>query len=237
MIEAIISGVGLGLGIAIMLGPAFFSLLQTSIDRGFRNAIQFAIGIALSDAFLIAVTFLGISSLFGKPMAGEIVGLVGGGILIGIGIHTFLNRCKRPEMCVEVEIKEAVKFEKKIILPKVPRPIVFFVKGFLLNLANPAIWFFWIFWVGVISTQYTKTDGGLDIISLMVFFTCTLATILCTDILKAYAANQLKGRINDKLMTKVNMLFGLILIGFGVFLIIRSAYPIIELMIKLKYLQ
>jgi threonine/homoserine/homoserine lactone efflux protein len=182
MIQTIISGIGLGLGLAIMMGPAFFTLLQTSIDRGFRNALRFALGIFLSDAFLIAVAFLGVASLLGRPMVKEIVGLVGGGALIGIGIYTFLQRWKGQSIKVEAEIMEAVEIEKTILLPRLSRPIIIFVKGFLLNLANPATWFFWIFWVGVVSTQYTNAQGSLDTFSLIVFFLCTLFTVLGTDV-------------------------------------------------------
>jgi threonine/homoserine/homoserine lactone efflux protein len=231
MIQTILSGIGLGMALAIMLGPAFFALLQTSIDRGFRYAFQFAIGITLSDAFLIVVAFFGIASLFGRPMVGEIVGLVGGGILIGISVHTFLHRCKKRDIKIEMEIKEAVDIEKSIILYRLPRPITLIIKGFLLNLANPATWFFWIFWVGIISTQYTNIEGQPNVFLLTIFFSCTLGTILFTDILKAYVANQLKDKINDKLMIKVNLVFCVILLGFGIYLVIKSVYPIIGLML------
>ncbi|MDR1951704.1 MAG: LysE family transporter [Bacteroidales bacterium] len=233
MIQTIISGIGLGLGLAIMLGPAFFALLQTSIDKGFRNAVRFAVGIFLSDMFLIAVAFLGVASLLGRPMVKEIVGLVGGGILIGIGIHTVLHRYKgRDIKKIETEIKEAAEIEKSILLYQLPRSVILYVKGFLLNLANPATWFFWIFWVGVVSTQYTNVKGQLNIFLLTIFFMCTLITVLGTDVLKAYVAHQLKNKINDNIMTKINVMFGLVVIVFGAILTLRSVYPIIEMMLK-----
>ncbi len=229
MIETIISGIGLGLGLAIMMGPAFFSLLQTSIDRGFRNAVRFAVGIFLSDTFLVSIAFLGAASVLGKPMIKELVGLVGGGMLVGMGIHTFLNRGKRGAQKVDAEIEIAAEIDE-IISPQLPKPIIFFGKGFLLNLANPATWFFWIFWVGVVSSQYADSTGHLDKLSLFIFFSSTLIAVLATDVLKAYVAHQLKSRINDKFISKMNMVFGLILIAFGIFLVARSIYPIIQFM-------
>jgi len=231
MIQTIFSDIGLGLALAIMVGPAFFALLQISIEKGFRSAAQFAIGISLSDAFLIAIVFLGMASFLGKPMVGNIVGLVGGGVLIGIGIHMFLQQYKGHDIKVEAEIKEAVEIERSILLYRLPKFIVPVVKGFLLNLANPATCFFWIFWVGIVSTQYTNDREQLEIFPLIIFFSCTLATILFTDIQKAYIANQLRDKINDRTMKKINIVFCLILMGFGVFLIGRSVYPIIELML------
>jgi threonine/homoserine/homoserine lactone efflux protein len=225
MIQTIISGVGLGLTLAIMLGPAFFALLQTSIDRGFGAAIRFAIGICVSDAFLIAIAFLGIASLMEKPVVGNIVGLAGGGMLIGMGIHTFLHRSRGRE------IKDTTKLREKIEQPH-SKSGAFYTRGFLLNLANPAVWFFWIFSVGLVSSQYINAKGGPDIFYLTIFFTCTLGTVLITDVLKAFGAHQLKSRINDQLMKTINMVFGLILVGFGVILVVRSAYPILEIMLK-----
>ena len=230
MIHTIISGIGLGLTLAIMLGPAFFALLQTSIDKGFRNAVRFAIGICVSDAFLIAIVFLGVASLMEKPMVGNIVGLAGGGMLIGMGVNAFLHRGKGRE--IETTLKKTIKTEEKIECPHVSKPFTFYTRGFLLNLANPAVWFFWIFSVGLVSTQYINAEGGPNIFYLTIFFTCTLGTILITDFLKAFGAHQLKNKINDKVMLKVNMIFAVILVGFGVYLIANSVYPIFEMMLK-----
>jgi hypothetical protein len=39
MLEAVISGITFGLALAFMLGPVFFTLLQTSIQEGFRAGV------------------------------------------------------------------------------------------------------------------------------------------------------------------------------------------------------
>ncbi len=223
MLEVIILGIGSGLGLSLMLGPAFFSLLQTSISRGFRSAAQLALGIFLSDVFLVALMlFFGAAVFFDKPTVKEIVGLVGGGILVGIGVHTILNRGKGYANETDAE-KDSEQIEKLTILQKTPKPIVYCVKGFFLNLTNPGTWIFWLLYVSAVKSQYTDT------FSLLVFSLCTLGTVLSTDILKAYGANQLKRWVNDVLMAKINICFGIILIGFGVFLIIKSVYPIIQM--------
>jgi len=233
MTQTIISGIGLGLTLAIMLGPAFFALLQTSIDKGLGNAIRFAIGICVSDAFLIAVAFLGVASFMEKSVVGIIVGLAGGGMLIGLGMHTFVHRSKGREIKLSMEAKNILKPEKKFEPQhRHIESVKYYAKGFLLNLANPAVWLFWIVSVGLVSSQYINTEGRTSIFYLTIFFTCTLGTVLITDVLKAFGAHQLKSRINEQLMKKVNMVFGLILIGFGVILVVRSTYPIFEIMLK-----
>ena len=45
----ITQGILFGLTLSLMVGPAFFSLIQTSITQGFRSGSQLAMGVALSD--------------------------------------------------------------------------------------------------------------------------------------------------------------------------------------------
>jgi len=233
MIQTIFFGIGLGLTLAITLGPAFFALLQISVTKGFRNAVRFAVGICVSDAFLIAIVFLGVASLMEKPAIANIVGLAGGGMLIGIGIHTFLHRSKGREVKIETEIKNVDEIEKRVEQhSKVSLPTKFYVKGFLLNLANPAVWFFWIASVGLVSSRYVDIEGGARIFYLIIFFACTLGTILVTDVAKAFGARQLRSKINEQIMKKINMVFGLVLIGFGVYLIVKSTSWIFEIIVK-----
>jgi threonine/homoserine/homoserine lactone efflux protein len=233
MIQTIFSGIGLGLTLAIMLGPAFFALLQTSIDKGFGCGVRLAIGICASDAFLIVIVLLGVTSFLENPTIWHITGLVGGGMLVGMGTHAFLHRSKGREIKVDQNTENAAikklrkRIEDRSHISKLNR---FYLKGFLLNLANPAVWFFWIFSVGLVSSQYINTKGGPDIFYLTIFFTCTLTTVLITDLLKAFGAHHLRSKINDKVMTIVNAIFALILIGFGVYLIVKSLYPIFEIM-------
>ena len=81
-----------GLTLSLMLGPAFFTLLQTSLEKGFRHAVRLAFGVFLSDAFLVTISILGASRLFNDPAASRIIGIVGGLSLVLIGIYTFRKK-------------------------------------------------------------------------------------------------------------------------------------------------
>ena len=61
--SAFFQGVVVGLTFAVLLGPGFFSLLQTSIHSGFRAGICLSIGIFLSDVFVLLLCYFGISHL------------------------------------------------------------------------------------------------------------------------------------------------------------------------------
>jgi len=52
MIQAVRTGIILGLTLAVLIGPVFFALLQTSIHKGFGAGVLVAIGISASDIFL-----------------------------------------------------------------------------------------------------------------------------------------------------------------------------------------
>ena len=62
--EIILNGIISGLVLALLVGPVFFTILQTSIERGFGSGALVAIGVSLSDAFYITLTYLGVYRLF-----------------------------------------------------------------------------------------------------------------------------------------------------------------------------
>lgn len=214
VLQICLEGILLGLGLAIMFGPAFFSLLQTSIERGFPAAVRLALGVITSDFFLVSISFLGASSLFATPNAKNIVGVVGGLTLVGIGIYTFQKK---------VNILEGLDSSAEIQLPS---QWTYFIKGFFMNMANPATWLFWFFWVGVVSSQYTH-ETGLHHWAVVLFFSMSLLTVFVTDIGKAFIAHQLKAYVKSQTVKIINRIVGIVLGGFGLYLFGRSIYPFI----------
>ena len=78
LIELIYKGALLGMITALSFGPIFFSIIETSISRGHRLAICIAVGVLISDALLIAVSFLSIGTLLHGDALSSYVGLAGG---------------------------------------------------------------------------------------------------------------------------------------------------------------
>ena len=58
MIHPLFEGIIIGLTMAVMLGPALFALLQTSIHRGTKAGVILAFGIFLSDFFISGIGVL-----------------------------------------------------------------------------------------------------------------------------------------------------------------------------------
>lgn len=216
MIQLILSAVVAGLGLSMILGPAFFTLLQTSIDRGFKCAAHFALGIFISDCVLVGIAFLGASSALTNPFVKVIFGVIGSFLLMGYGWHMYKKRGNRSTVAGDDEPE----------LPKEAPPfLVYVVKGFFLNIANPANWFFWFFWVGLATSQFTSADGDVQTSHLILFLSISLLTVLLMDLSKGFVAHQLKRWINERFLGLINKVLGIVLVGFGLYFLFDTLYP------------
>lgn len=191
----------MGLTLAVLLGPAFFTLIQTSIHRGFVSGILLALGIFLSDLTLVVLCYLGASQILYEGPNSLIFGMIGGIVLIVFGIVTF---------------RRTVTSEGQDLHLKKPGPVTYILKGYFLNFANPFIWIFWMsIVVGVTSNL------GVASKEVYLFFIGLLGTTLATDFLKSFIAHKIKRFFNPKVLVTVNHVVGILLVIFGIALIIR----------------
>lgn len=205
MIHPLFEGIFIGLTMAVMLGPALFALLQTSILRGTRAGVILASGIFLSDFLIVVMSYLGAAQLLNQGRKSLVVGLIGGTILIIFGIVTFTKK---------VQINDSNNLlEQK----RVPGPLTYLIKGFFLNFANPFVWFFWFTVMMGISGTY-----GSEFSAVSAFFGGVLITIYSTDVLKVFIAYKIKRYLTLKILNLVNYVVGILLVVFGIILIIRS---------------
>jgi threonine/homoserine/homoserine lactone efflux protein len=180
-----------------------FTLLQTSIHRGVKSAIFLAFGIFLSDVFVVYLAFMGALQLINQRNNYIIAGIVGGLILIGFGLYTFYHKIHIDENNKAVEVRVA-------------GPLTYILKGFFLNIMNPFVWFFWISAMVGVSATYGDDKHGI-----MIFFIGTLATVFGSDVLKVFIASKIKAHLKANILVRVNHFVGILLVGFGIFLIIR----------------
>ena len=207
---AILKGILLGFTLAILTGPAFFALLQTSIRNGYKSGIAFAVGVFFSDTIIISLSYLGALQLFNDPKNNFIIGIVGGTILIMFGIFNIFQ--KHP-----LDMEKSGGEVEKLLSNKTTFPMVA-LKGFAINLINPFVVIFWLGVVGTVSTHYKSSQ--LDIIAL---FSTALLTVLGTDILKAMGANKITGFLNPNILHWVNRIAGMILIVSGIIMMWKVA--------------
>ncbi len=200
----LIEGMILGLTLAIMLGPALFTLIQTSIHRGPYRGAVLAVGIFLSDLTLVWFCYLGATQILGDERNGLLFGIIGGIILIAFGIVTYLRK-------VQVASDDMLDNIRK------PGPVTYIFKGFFLNFANPFVWLFWMSVMVTVSASY-----GAKSFDVKLFFAGSLFTVFGTDLLKVFVANQLKKYLKTRFLIAINHTVGILLVVFGVFLMVKT---------------
>ena len=123
MIELIAVGIGYGLLLSVMVGPAFFVLIETSIIKGTRAGLFLDLGVLLGDIMYIIFAFLFYNEIT-DLMEGDnryVFKITGGGFFIIFGLSNL--------------------FKKKMNLKKIVKPsdltastyIMTMVKGFTIN--------------------------------------------------------------------------------------------------------
>lgn len=210
MLQILLEGFGLGLVVSFSFGPAFWAVLQTGIDRGFKWGVLLSLGIILSDVAFILISYIGAASLFSESNK-VYIGIIGGVILIIFGIFTYT---KKPEILR----RRSPKYKT----PKDPRPHSLLFKGFFLNLANPFIFFFWLAAMGFITARTDETNFHQYVIT---FFGVALLTIFASDLLKCYVGFRFKKLLRPRVTLWINRGIGLLLMVFGVILIYRVFSP------------
>ncbi len=203
MIGPFFSGVILGLVLAMMVGPVFFMVINTSLKQGHLAAVMLAIGVLLSDALYALVTYYGSSLIFYLKKYDFVIGIIGGSLIIVFGILIFTKKPK-----VEAEALELQKSGT--------RTVINILKGFTMNTLNPSAFLFWLGVAGTITVKQHFTDFNA-----LLFYSGTLITVFATDLTKSYLATKLKKVITEKFLVWMNRVCGSGLIIYGGYMIIR----------------
>lgn len=197
MAEIIASALGFAALLALLPGPVFFALIQTSIQKTFKYAVFFALGVALSDIFFILASYLGISNFIDNAHFEKIIKSAGGAVLCLFGLFYFF----KPE-------------DKKVGLAPIQKEYKkgnFIIKGLALNFLNPSTFFYWLALTSVVSVKYS--DNQVDVFT---FFSILILSIFGMDVLKSYLAHRIKKVFTNNTILILNKLLGGILILIGV---------------------
>ncbi len=193
MFEAIITGIGVGLVLAILTGPVFFALIKISVERGFISGMSFALGVFASDIVYISLTFFSTQFIDFETKYKDYITVIGCGFLLTIGLSYVLKRVK-------------INYEPTKIITNTG----YFLKGFMMCMLNPLILFYWITIATVTVGDKYSTWG------MIVFFTATLFTLFSLDVIKAYYASKFRSKIKENHLTWLNRVAGLVIIGVAI---------------------
>lgn len=195
--DVIFNGILFGLLLCVLIGPVFFALIQNAIEKGFNSGVFMAIGIAISDAFYIVVTYLGISQLTNNENFNMWLGGIGGTLMLGFGISYIFKPV--PAKGLKRTHQETTKWFQQI------------VKGFVLNGVNPFVLFFWI---GIVSKVTLTFEYNTN--QAITFFTVLVSTVFLVDLLKSHFAVKLSTIVTPRFMKIMNRVVGVALILFSV---------------------
>lgn len=205
--------IGIFLSLVVNMGPAFITLVQTSLHRGARSAAWFALGVILNDAMIIALCILtSVQVVFSNnSKIDPALFCIGAGvILLLFGIFTYRKKVKTLDS-IDEESGKAVVVNADVK----PAWYVFLGKGFALNILNPFVWIFWFSSVAIVAGNM---EGNK--ISTLVFFAVILGTTLTIELLKAWGAARLKKFFNAKRTVLMNRVAGVLLMLCGVYFIV-----------------
>ena len=192
--EPILYGFGAGMAMSLMLGTVFFSIIQNSIKDNWKAGVKIAMGVVICDVFFLALVIAGEKYIKMLSSYKTEIAVIGGIFLIALGLVSIFKKQK--------EMDQSTNSRKYI------------ANGFLLNFLNPVNFAFWV----TLSTLL-GTEKGYELDSKLLFFSFSILAIFITESFISYGASRLKNWMTSKRMTILNILVGLLFVGFGVKLI------------------
>jgi threonine/homoserine/homoserine lactone efflux protein len=203
--EIIRNGALSGIVLALLIGPVFFTIIQTSIERGFKSGVWVVTGVALSDSLYILISYLGLYQLFESAQSRIYLAYVGGCILLLFGLYYLFIKSRKLQQYNPERIKARSPFR-------------LMGKGFLINGLSPMVLIFWIGTVGLATTEFGYTKSW----EVFTYFTAMLGTVFITDLMKAKLADQLRTVMTVRIIRILNIVLGVTLIVFGARLVLYA---------------
>ncbi|MBS3915197.1 MAG: LysE family transporter [Bacteroidetes bacterium] len=197
----LIKGVGQGVLISLLsFGPAFFTLIYSGITGGKKHGMRVALGIFLSELTMAFVCFMGLSRIFTYPEFQLGFSFVAAVSIIFIGVKGFSK--KYTDFLESIQVHATGKES--------------FLKGFLLNLANPFVLFLWVGLLAAVSVSYEQEDVNYKV-SILINLIAILLTLFAMDLGKVFLSDFLGRKLSNKVYFYVNKYFGLIMLLLGAY--------------------
>lgn len=191
--------------LSVSVGPVIFAIIKYSISNGFRAGISFALGVSGSDIMFVLLGNLATSFISNLGAYTNIIGIIGGILLIGMGVYGFL-------------------FKKVKIATGDERPEMFSTRdyariwlgGWLMNTLNPGVI---IFWLGVcVANAPTSVSHRVTMYSVCLLF------VLAADILKVFVSDKIRHKLTMTNVIWLNRVAGVCMIIFGLVLLYQVLF-------------
>jgi threonine/homoserine/homoserine lactone efflux protein len=202
MSEAVLKGFGLGLILALSVGPVIFTILKHSLNNGHKGGFSFVAGVWLSDLFLVVLsnTF---TELVNQLLEFKVlIGYIGSAFLLMLGIYfVFFKK-------VKLNVDDAgnlIKFSRSDFAK-------IFLSGFFINTLNPSVMAFWL----INATAFAATH---NLWQRVIIFSVCLGLNIIADIVKVMMAGKIRQKLTPHNISIINKISGTILVVFGLALL------------------
>lgn len=205
MIELYLKGFLLGLGLTSMIGPIFFTLVENSLEQGWKSGLWAGIGMWVSDFLFILFCILAIVPI-SQMMTGETERALqtGAGIFfLAFGIILYKKR-KSPVG------EEDIDTQKEVLMA--------WLKGFTVNTLNP---FTFLFWTGSTLALLTGVDGWKTSLP---FYFGVMTSVIAGDLAKVFLAARIRRKVNESGLEKLRKISGIGFLLFGLWLLFRFLF-------------
>jgi threonine/homoserine/homoserine lactone efflux protein len=207
----ILSAIPLGFFLSFMIGPVFFVLLETSVEKGFRAAVMFDLGVVLADIIFILIAFFSSYRLIQSIRDDPALFIFGGLVMLTYGIISFVKNKKESKKSIdEIDPKELAKTNY----------LSLFIKGFFLNFINIGVLGFWLAILITIGPQLELKTSRM-----LTFFSTLIIVYFITDLFKIILAKQLRNQLNPKNILLIKKVISVVLIICGVVLLSQAWFP------------
>lgn len=208
MIESILKGVGLGIFLALSVGPVIMTIVKHSINDGHKGGMSFVTGVWVSDLILVLVCNL-FSGLVATALHfTSLIGYIGATFITSLGIYYIFFK--------KVSIKEEADPDVESVFGKGEMTRLF-ASGFLINTLNPSILLFWL----VNATAFATSHSVLERV---VIFGIALVMNMAADVAKVMLAAKFRDKLTLHTVSVINKISGTILIGFGILIVYKYIF-------------
>ena len=198
-----------GFLLAFAVGPIFFTLIETSITKGFKAGLFFDLGAIFADVIFIFIAYFSTSKILENLRNEPGLIVFGGAVLVSYGIISYVRTAKS---FIKIA-REHYAVETKKNLPGL------FVKGFLLNFVNFGVLAGWIGTI-ILANALTSSEKGV-----LAFLATVMGTFYLTDIAKIILAKNLKSKMTPRVVYKAKKWVSISIIVFGGLLLVQGFFP------------
>lgn len=202
MTEAMIKGLGLGMILALSVGPVIFTILKQSINHGHRGGFSFIAGVWISDLFLVVISNMFTELVRQMMRFSAVIGYVGSAFLIAMGVYyAFFKKVRlKSEIFDQIPVFSTTDVARTAL------------SGFFINTLNPSVIFFWLI-------NATAFAASHSIWERVVIFSVCLGLNMVADVLKVLMAGRIRDKLTARTIGVINKVSGTILIVFGISLL------------------